>query len=91
MRLHANQSQLGNFSHRRHNYDNYDCTCEERPETNILYARQVYRELEGYLDTRVSEEARAVEASMAMARECIDSQSAIEHEWRIQVGLVTTS
>ncbi|CAN0391249.1 unnamed protein product [Ectocarpus sp. 12 AP-2014] len=44
----------------------------------------VYGELQRCLDERVSEEQRAVEAAMTMAEECIDEQSAIEHEWKIQ-------
>ncbi|CAM9137868.1 unnamed protein product [Ectocarpus sp. 4 AP-2014] len=44
----------------------------------------VYGELQRCLDERVSEEQRAVEAAMTMAEECIDEQSAIEHEWNIQ-------
>lgn len=46
---------------------------------------QVYGELQRCLDERVSEEQRAVEAAMTIAEECIDGQSAIEHEWKIQV------
>ncbi|CAB1113052.1 unnamed protein product [Ectocarpus sp. CCAP 1310/34] len=44
----------------------------------------VYGELQRCLDERVSEEQQAVEAAMTMAEECIDEQSAIEHEWKIQ-------
>lgn len=46
---------------------------------------QVYGELQRCLDERMSEEQRAVEVAMTMAEECIDEQSTIEHEWKIQV------
>lgn len=35
----------------------------------------------------MSVEAKAVEAAMAMAKECIEEQSAIEYEWKMQVSI----
>lgn len=46
---------------------------------------KVYGELQRCLDERVSVEAQAVEAAMLMAKECIEDQSLIEYEWKIQV------
>lgn len=34
----------------------------------------------------MSVEAKAVEAAMAMAKGCIEDQSVIEYEWKMQVG-----
>ncbi|CAN0076746.1 unnamed protein product [Scytosiphon promiscuus] len=44
----------------------------------------VFEELLHGLEGRVLAEQQAVEAAMAMAKECIDTHSAIEHEWAIQ-------
>lgn len=48
--------------------------------------QQVHSELQKCLDVRTMEEAKAVEAAMKLAAECIDTQAPIEHEWDIQVG-----
>lgn len=45
----------------------------------------MYEELQRRLNERVSVEAKSVEAAMVMATECIDDQSLIEYEWKIQV------
>ncbi|CAM9180110.1 unnamed protein product, partial [Hapterophycus canaliculatus] len=49
-------------------------------------ADRVFEELQHSLEERVLAEQQAVEAAIAMARECIDQHSAIEHEWKIQGG-----
>lgn len=46
---------------------------------------QVYAELQSRLDARVLEETTAVETAMAMARDAVDRQSFIEHDWQLQV------
>lgn len=50
---------------------------------------KVHSELQSCLQTRSSEEAGAVEVGIAAATECIDQQAFIEHEWTIQVSLVS--
>lgn len=50
-----------------------------------MNAIKVFEELQHSLEERVLAEEQAVEAVVAMAKECIDKHSAIEHEWKIQV------
>lgn len=46
---------------------------------------KVHSELQSCLDTRVAEEGCAVQAAMAGARDCIDNQAPVEHEWILRV------